>query len=338
MTWLGLDIGGANIKAATSDGRTLSVPFRFWIEHERLGEVLTEIIRALKKPGVLYVAATMTAELADCFESRQEGVERIVDCLEKVCAEMGLRFPIFANTNSKYEMASEAKKYWLKTAASNWATLAKYASRFLPESTGIVIDMGSTTTDIIPVRDGDVVSKGKTDSQRLQHGELVYIGVDRTPVCAVVHELMLDGMPTPIAREFFATVGDAMLLSGYVDPDANCRDTADGRPRTINDASRRLCKMICEDSNHIGLQGARNLAAQILDRIEILFAKGIDLHSSKPENFIVTGSGANFAKRMVEKQYPNAKVETLGSFVDTEMNHVAPAWALAVLACERNTR
>ena len=190
MNWLGLDIGGANIKAASSDGKVFSTPFRFWIEQESLNETLADLIQRFPDTRI---AATMTAELADCFESRKQGVHSIVDCLSNVCSELGLHAPIFAGTDLQFRCADEAKQSWLKTAASNWAMLASYASRHLPQQTGLVIDLGSTTTDIIPVRDGKVIAKGMTDSERLRNGELVYVGVDRTPVCSViVHCLSMD--------------------------------------------------------------------------------------------------------------------------------------------------
>ncbi len=334
MTWLGLDIGGANIKVASSEGQSQSVPFRFWVEHQRLQVALTEIVSGFAGQGSVHVAATMTAELADCFESRKGGVEHIVDCLDEVCRGLDLSPPIYAGTDVVFRTVNEAKAEWLKTAASNWAMLAAYAGRYLPDSTGVVIDMGSTTTDIIPVAAGQVVSHGKTDLQRLQHGELVYVGVARTPVCSLVDSLILDGNQIPIAREFFATVGDAMLLCGHQDEDRGDTDTADGRPNTLEHAARRICKMICEDSDKIGLEQTTKFATQIVDRVATRFIEGIEMHSSKPTEILVTGSGVNFAKQTIEKALPKANVKTLGSFVDGSLNSVAPAFAVAVLASE----
>lgn len=332
MTWLGLDIGGANIKAALSDGSVSSVPFRFWVEHEQLKNSLGEIIKGLSGNELVRIAATMTAELADCFESRQVGVTFVVDCLDSVCGELGLPEPVYAGTDLEFRTGDDAKKHWLKTAASNWAMMATFASRFLPHQSGLVIDMGSTTTDIIPVSDGSIAAIGKTDSQRLQHGELVYVGVKRTPVCSVVQEFALNERKIPIAREFFATIDDAMLLSGFaVENETDC-DTADGRPRTIACAAQRLCRMICEDVNTVRQEDVKSLASQVLESVEQLLLSEI----VAPSEILCTGSGVEFLVDVIKKRFPSANVTTLGSFAGEDIDAAAPAFATAVLASERH--
>ena len=333
MNWLGLDIGGANIKVASTDGLVSSMPFRFWVEHDRLQAVLLEII---KNSAATNVAVTMTAELADCFPSRKFGVENIVDCVESVCEELNLPPPIFAGTDIEFRSADQAKAFWQKTAASNWAVLAQFAARFFQGSGGLVVDMGSTTTDIIPVENGNVAAVGKTDSQRLQNGELVYVGADRTPVCSVVDSLKLAGVQTPVAREFFATVGDAMLLCGYRKEDSADTDTADGRPRTIECAATRICKMVCEDAEDLAADEAEELARQILSRVNVLITRSIDSHDPAPKEIIVTGSGLSFSKLFIENSFLEASVTTLSSFVNDSIDDIAPAYAVAVLASERN--
>ncbi len=334
MTWLGLDIGGANIKAASTDGFVSSIPFRFWIEREKLEATLAAIIKSCDSTTPLSVAVTMTAELADCFESRQIGVREIVDNVDNVCSSLGLSPPIFAGTDIKFSNASDAKTHWLKTAAANWAMTASYASRFLTASTGLVVDMGSTTTDIIPVENGVVKTRGKTDSQRLRAGELVYVGVDRTPICSVISSLVLDGNDIPIAREFFATVGDAMLVSGLRDEDPNDKNTADGRSMTFTNAARRICRMVCEDYSDVGARDAKLLSHQILEQVEHIISEAIEYRSYDPAEIIVTGSGCDFVRTLFSTLFPRAYIKPLALMVGNEINEVAPAYAVAVLASE----
>ncbi|QEG21379.1 hydantoinase/oxoprolinase family protein [Mariniblastus fucicola] len=335
MNWLGLDIGGANIKAATCDGQVISIPFRFWIEHERLQESLSDIISQLAGSQSVRIAATMTAELTDCFESRRDGVTFIVHALENACHKRQLQPPLFAGTDLQFRDADAARIHWLETAASNWAIMATFASRFLPNQTGFVVDMGSTTSDIIPVHDGSVAAKGKTDSQRLRNGELVYVGSDRTPVCSVVDSLTFEGNHVPIAREFFATISDAMLVCGRTTEDPSDTDTADKRPRTVLAAAQRIARMVCEDVSTIGLDSAKALASQILDRVEEIFLDGFRTQQSDPGNFICTGSGVAFVSHILEKHYPTANITILGNEVGGEMDSGAPAFATAVLAREK---
>ena len=62
MTWLALDIGGANIKIADGRGYSASEPFALWREPARLSEVLRFTIS--RAPRCDCIVATMTGELA----------------------------------------------------------------------------------------------------------------------------------------------------------------------------------------------------------------------------------------------------------------------------------
>ena len=82
----GWDVGGAHLKAAFlgGDGRLVSVmqlPCPLWKGVDRLEAALSE---ALCRAGAATRnAVTMTGELADCFESRAEGVRKILAAIEQ---------------------------------------------------------------------------------------------------------------------------------------------------------------------------------------------------------------------------------------------------------------
>src|SRR5438132_12986429 len=78
---LGLDIGGANLKAAHTSGAARSRPFALWKNPGGLSSVLTEFLSGWPEHELL--AATMTGELCDCFASRREGVHAILDAIEQ---------------------------------------------------------------------------------------------------------------------------------------------------------------------------------------------------------------------------------------------------------------
>ena len=80
MAILGLDIGGANIKAADAVGRAINRPFAIWRHHERLAAEISTILEEF--PDTDQIALTMTAELADCFSTKSEGVRFILDAVE----------------------------------------------------------------------------------------------------------------------------------------------------------------------------------------------------------------------------------------------------------------
>ena len=222
---LGIDVGGANLKAAHSDGQARTSPFAVWKEPERLSEAIAEL--TARFPPFDRVAATMTAELCDCYATKREGVLAIIDAVSRAVPD---RPTIYWGTDGRFHDADAVRSRPLIAAASNWVALASVAARLVEGRRAILIDVGGTTTDLIPLADGRVAARGRTDTERLQTGELVYAGVSRTPVCAVATELPFRGEPTGLAAELFATTLDVYLMLGDVTADRDDRTTADGRP------------------------------------------------------------------------------------------------------------
>src|SRR5262245_32829782 len=181
---LGFDIGGANTKAAHSGGACLSRSFALWQDPEGLALrlVLRELRAAL--PPASELAVTMTGELCDCFASKREGISRILDAVADVAGDTPVG--VWRTDGSLVDRVTAQSGDALLVAAANWHALATWASRLVPAGPALLLDIGSTTTDIIPLSDGVPVMAGHTDPERLRCGELVYTGVRRTPVCAVL--------------------------------------------------------------------------------------------------------------------------------------------------------
>ncbi len=201
---LGFDIGGANIKVATSDGHYVhSVPFPMWRSQNQLGTQISTLIAEFRKahdnPRAL--ALTMTGELADSFNSKRDGVISICNAVTEGAAD--IETILCYETGGQWCRTDEADNRWAKLAASNWHAMAHHCSQLLSKGTHILIDVGTTTTDILPLAEGEVATKGIDDTTRLQRGELVYCGVERASLSSIVSSLIIDGTPTPIARERF---------------------------------------------------------------------------------------------------------------------------------------
>ncbi len=227
MDWLALDIGGANVKVADGRDFAASYPFPLWQQSRKLAELLRTVIA--ESPAADHVAATMTGELCDCFATKAEGVRFILDAL--VTASDGRHARIY-QTNGLLVSPQVASRNPLLVAAANWHVLARFAGKFAPRGTGLLIDIGSTTCDIIPLVDGRPAAEGATDPERLLSGELVYTGVERSPVCALVSTLLWRKQQCPVAQEVFATSWDAYLTLGDLpdEPDSahEIRPTAEG--------------------------------------------------------------------------------------------------------------
>jgi probable H4MPT-linked C1 transfer pathway protein len=108
----------------------------------------------------------------------------------------------------------------------------------------VLVDIGSTTTDLIALRGGRIGAEGRSDAQRLARGELLYQGVVRTPLCAVAPRIGHRGERYNVMNEFFATTADVYRLTGELDPAHDQQPTADGAPKDAPCTRRRLARMI----------------------------------------------------------------------------------------------
>jgi probable H4MPT-linked C1 transfer pathway protein len=108
--------------------------------------------------------------------------------------------------------------------------------------------MGSTTTDLVPVKDGRVVARGYSDAERLVAGELVYTGATRTLLMALAQRVPFRGAWTPVMNEYFASMADVYRILGILPEFADLHPAADGREKTPAASMQRLARMIGRDA------------------------------------------------------------------------------------------
>lgn len=326
-TTLGLDVGGANLKAAHSGGAGRLRPFALWKNPAGLAEALRGLFAVL--PAFDVLAVTMTGELCDCFETKRAGVHAILDAVEAAAAGRPVRV---WHTDGRFTGVNEARAAPLQTAAANWLALATYAGRLVPRGPALLVDVGSTTADVIALVDGKPRPQGRTDPERLRSGELVYTGVRRTPLCA-----LLGG---GAAAEFFATTLDAYLLLGAVPEDPADRDTADGRPATRAAAHARMARMLCADTETCSPAETQRLAERVLLKQVYLLDSAFERVGQlggDPQAVILAGSGEFLARTALgeQKHFPVPEVISLGERLGPALSAAACAHALAVLASEQ---
>lgn len=323
----GLDIGGANIKFATLDGVATEVTFEIWKYPERLLEALRDIADPLH-PGTK-VAITMTAELADCFATKQEGVHFVVDAASQ---SFEAHEPLFYGTTGGLVESSVAKANWKLIAAANWHAIAWMAFRDNSIRSGFLIDIGSTTTDIIPVLTGSPVVSSQTDIDRLANGQLLYAAMERTPICSLLSNVSINNQTVSIAREFFATTGDALRWLGETECDSVNVPTADGRTTSKSDSGCRLARMVCADMSEIGEEGVSAIAAQSKNAlVELLKSKIKQVVNANPElplNFVLSGSGHALASEVLSSLYEEIQVSRYQT--DPTKAQCAAAYAVAL--------
>jgi (4-(4-[2-(gamma-L-glutamylamino)ethyl]phenoxymethyl)furan-2-yl)methanamine synthase len=249
---IGWDIGGANIKAAwvsqerglAAQVRVESRPFEIWREKDRLPEVLQEIYRCLTwgvPPQAL--AMTMTAELSDVFKTKREGVLFVLDCIKMSFPDQSIRV---LSLSGDFVSVNEAHSRPLDFAATNWVATVQWIAREFPNC--LLIDVGSTTTDILPILNGKACVSGRTDPERLSSGELVFTGALRTNLAAIVQTVPIGSRVYRVASEYFAISGDVHLILGHLMPQEYTCTTPDCQAPSVESARRRLARLVCADT------------------------------------------------------------------------------------------
>jgi len=252
---VGWDIGGANIKAVRFKYHnqriramsTLSCPFEIWHDPDRLKMKLEQMGEQLALEKGALMAVTITAELSDAFSTKREGVLYVLDALEQAFDT----WPIHVFTmEGQFLNVGAARQSPLLCAATNWLASAAFINTHKTDprlSDCLFVDIGSTTTDIIPIRKGDTVARGRTDTHRMVSGELLYTGILRTNPNTLTTRIPLDGQWCTLANEYFTSMADIYLILGQITPEAYSCPTADGRDKTLQAARQRLARLVCAD-------------------------------------------------------------------------------------------
>jgi probable H4MPT-linked C1 transfer pathway protein len=330
MNWLAFDIGGANLKMADGRGYAVNKSFAMWKESKRLASELRRMIA--EAPASDRIVVTMTAELADCFESKAEGVRFILQAVHQAAAGRHTRVYL---ADGRLVAPSVALRDPLQAAATNWRALAAYVTRFAPSGPALLMDVGSTTTDLIPLKSGTVIARGNSDTERLLNGELVYTGVERTPICSIVSWAPYRNQQCPLMREVFATTLDVYLLTGHLLENGAVSNTADGRPATKAAARTRISRMIGAPEEQFNHRDAVSIAQHVMQQQLAHIAAGarqVAEHLGQPPNtLIVAGQGEFLAAPLLDLLNWKVDAVVLSQKLGQQASRAAPAHALAVI-------
>jgi probable H4MPT-linked C1 transfer pathway protein len=333
-SWFALDVGGANIKAAHSSGQARTLPFELWKRPDELRRVLAAL--AATFPSSSRIALTMTAELCDCYPTKTVGVNAVLDAVLGALPERPVRvWGVDGHFHAPDEVRAEPRL----AAAANWLALATVAARLVPRGPGVLIDIGTTTTDLIPVINGWVAAQGRTDTERLQTGELVYAGVVRTPLCALATELPVRGLATGLSSELFASTLDVYLMLGEIAADPKDLSTADGRPATADAARDRLARMVGSDRDGFTAEDARAFARAADEALITRLIKAAERAClgtvGRPQAAVVAGAGEFLARRLARRVLiPGGAIIGLNQAWGPIASSAGCAHALIVLAGE----
>ena len=337
---LGWDIGGAHLKLAeiASDGRvvcTEQYATPLWLGLDSLKERLESVASRYADSNAIH-AVTMTGELVDFFPGRDEGVRSLIDLFISVFP--GSHTLVYAGSEGLLG-AHEVHGVLHKVASANWHATANYVATRYRDC--ILVDLGSTTTDLVPIQGGIIANAGYSDRQRLQHRELVYTGMIRTPVMAVVREVEINGKRQGVAAEYFATMSDVYRILGLLNESHDLYPAADNGEKTLAGSKRRLAHMLGADyGEELGddelASAARFIADEQLNQVGTAFEhiRNRPGSASSPD-LIAAGIGRELLRPLAEEL--NCKYRDLGCILGNQgenqgLANTAPAIAVAQLA------
>ncbi|OPY53103.1 MAG: Hydantoinase/oxoprolinase [Methanosaeta sp. PtaU1.Bin112] len=312
---LGLDIGGANTKAASSEGMFAeSVYLPLW-KHAPLEEVLDRF--AARRPEA--VAVVITGELADCFSCKREGISALTGAVRQAFS-----CPVYFWGADGFSWIDP-----LELAAANWAASATLVAREMGDC--LFVDMGSTTTDLIAIRDEKTLA-ARTDFLRLAAGELVYMGLLRTRLDALLPQARIGGRKVPLAPEFFAIMADARLGLGQIGEQRYSCETPDGAGKKRLDALRRLARSVCADLDEIGEPAALAIAQQACERQRSILIAALQRQVRKHELRRVVAAGIGEELIAQTAAFLGLDCMRLSQIYGEKISDVFPAYAVARLA------
>ncbi len=275
---IGIDIGGANTKVASTSGRTDSFYLPLWRVNN-----LTSLLRVIKKKfDPASVGVVMTAELADAFKTKKDGIHYVASCVQSVFEQ-----PYFFDTDGRFSHTIDNTR-WDKFAASNWAASAAFLGTKIHDC--IFTDIGSTTCDVIPIKSGKSLAAA-TDFQRLCTNELIYMGVLRTHLAALLTSIRLNGKRYRLSSELYAITADVHRILGNISEAQYTCDTPDRRLRDTGACMQRIARTLLCDVDELGKENIFHIARSV-ERTQVhMLATAFATHVQEHGLNLIVGAG-----------------------------------------------
>jgi len=352
---LGLDIGGANTKVALLtyqddnivDSYSCIVYFPFWEKSIKdipvmLEGIILNLIEQTEinsKDDIVFISITITAELSDAFQTKREGILKILSSLDDVFDNniFDNNKLYFINTESEFVDFDTARSNPLSITAANWVSTSLFLGEFVPQC--ILIDAGSTTIDIIPIQFSNPIPIGKDDISRLVNHELIYTGGLRATIPSITHFVPYKEQMIRISFEKFALISDVHRILENISEDEYTTDTADNRTKSLEDCYSRLARIICLDIELISKQELNEMAKFIYEKqLEIIskeiqeFYKSLTIRIPEFELeplFVITGLSSDFLIRKSLDKLGFANIESYERITNIPDNVSSSAFAVA---------
>lgn len=338
ISYTGWDIGGAHLKIASMNQqgelqRVKQYATPLWQGVEILESALPNTLNELAGKKSQH-AITMTAELVDIFPNRDQGVTALLELCDRYIKEDFFLYSEKVGLIDPTRIAAQTQDI----GSANWHASGKFVASQI--DSGLFIDIGSSTTDLLPFAKQELLNKGVNDFTRLRHDELVYTGVVRTPLMALAKRVPFAGDEYGVAAELFATTADVYRILGLLNEKSDIMQTADEGEKTTTASIKRLGRMIGADANMSDdVEAWHALATHFADQQMALltdaFQRLIKIHNNLDKVIVAAGAGVFLIKQLAT-QFGYEVIEfnelvNCHESLNDSCNLCAPAVALAEL-------
>ncbi len=335
--YIGWDIGGANTKYCILNDNTIDCKIKsceLWRTTKEIQKLISEIHKKFSNKYNIINAISMSGEMCDIFPTRELGVKQILS--------------FFNNQKSDNYVFSKNKKF-IKInknissdliASMNWLAVATYLKNFNKNIIGI--DLGSTTTDVLLVKNNKIFNKRKNDFTGLSSYELIYTGCLRTPILAIANKIKMRNKFYNVIPENFASIADVYNVLSVIPYKYNYTNSSDNRPKTNYYSMKRLARIFGFDYSKSHKNTILSLSKKImsihLSKIDYIINYHIkDKYSTiKDLKIIGIGVGRELVRRICKKNKWDYR--DFMDYIDikkkkgiTSVSDVAPAFALSHL-------
>ncbi|BBE30071.1 hypothetical protein OSSY52_02120 [Tepiditoga spiralis] len=316
MEILTLDIGGANLKYCIFSFQSNKIEIKEYDELNILNNNLNvfelflkkEIFKITSKNSIDKILFTQTASLI--YENNKEGVKKIASILKEV-----FKGEIFMFTPDRL-INIEILDFERYTECYNWAITRELCK----DRKGIIIDMGSTSTDIIPILEKE---NNKNNIMRLIDGEVNYLGMVRTILQSVIKTVPYKNFDVPIIAEPILKTGDIFYYLDMIPYNKHLNYSSNIKFINKLEIENKICQLIASDKNFLSKEEINIIIKYIYEEIKntIKFKINKIMKKNNLDNNITlfaTGYGINNILKEIYKEMNFSEYITLENLLNVK--------------------
>ncbi len=334
-TYIGWDIGGAHLKSCVINNQktVCSVDLCELWKTKEVGYMINQIIKQYSHKGIVNNVITMSGEMCDVFENRDQGVKKILNYFKKF-----VNTYVYTRNCGIVSVKHNTKPK--NIASANWHVIAKFMCKKLTNA--IIIDLGSTTTDFILIKNSKIINKRLDDFSGLRSQELSYIGCLRTPPYIFERSLKINNKDIHIIPENFSSLADVYRIIKKLPKSFYYSSTCDSKDKDIKACMVRFARNFGLDYKEKHRNFLISAAQKISDLHSTILNKVINYHieknflSDKNVKIIGLGIGEEIIKDLCVKN--RREYLDLSTIMGEKMSrknispyHIAPAYFLAIM-------